>query len=1171
MTISSVPHAGGSTAANPRLPRFNSIMLLLGPALAALAPPTLALIWLAAEDANARMLVMTYWPAFAALTATGIGLAAFLARLASRTARTRQRAADSVLADSEARFRQLTSMASDWYWEADIEHRFTTFVGRTNIAQSELDRLMRNRRWEVPGHAPIATTWEAHVALIEARQPFSKLLIEVVLPDGRRSFRHVSGQPRLDAQSRFAGYRGVGSDATDATLASAIAAGERRMFEALAAGQALDFLLNLLADGIEKGLARKGLVSIHMVRNGRLEAVAAPHLPHALRTALGIVAIESACGSCANAAALHAPVAVHDIASDPRWAAFGDTALAAGVASSWSTPVINAEDEVLATLCVYHHTPADPLPRDRTTVARMVDLVGLLVQRFRAEADLRRSEARFRQLATMSSDWFWEQDENYRFVATEALVRTDNPLGDLIGTTRWDNPGTRPIGATWEQHRADLEARRPFAHLVLALTTAAGVQRHVAVRGEPIFDASGRFTGYRGVGADITDRYRAEAALRKSEARFRQLTELGSDWYWEQDAEYRFIRVTGGELRKDLPYNTTVGFRRWERPSLQPVGFTWEQHERDLDARRSFTNLILQYTDPRSARNYWSLRGEPVFDDGGDFTGYRGVGTDITERHRLDLRRAGERRLFELLTSGATLERLLSELCASIEPAMARPAVATVQVLTEGVVRQVAGPALPAAYRIAQGERVSDTLPFICAAAIERNETVIGGDFDSDPRWIDWLPIARACGFKSAWATPVRGASGQALATLTIHGDVAGEPLPEDLDISAAAAALSGVLLERFNAEAAQRASEARYRGLVEFTQEGVLIDDNGLIVYANPALARIMHAADGGILRQMSLIDMIAPESRELVRARVARIIAGETLPPTEIRLLALDGSEVDVESSGAMIEIDGRRLTQTYIRDISARKLAARELQRLNESLEQRVAERTAELTAANRELEAFSYTVAHDLRAPLRAIDGFATMLREEAGQQLAAHSRRDLQMITVNTRRMAELIDGLLEFSRLSRSDPTRRLVPMGAMVDAIIADTASRAAHRPAFVIGELAPVEGDASMLRQVWINLIANAIKFTARAPNPRIDISCRREAGFVIFSVRDNGAGFDPRYQSKLFGIFQRLHAQADYDGTGVGLAIVKRIVERHHGQVSAEGNPGRGATFHFSLPAA
>ena len=194
----------------------------------------------------------------------------------------------------------------------------------------------------------------------------------------------------------------------------------------------------------------------------------------------------------------------------------------------------------------------------------------------------------------------------------------------------------------------------------------------------------------------------------------------------------------------------------------------------------------------------------------------------------------------------------------------------------------------------------------------------------------------------------------------------------------------------------------------------------------------------------------------------------------------------------------------------------------------------------------------------------------MLREEAGQQLAAHSRRDLQMITVNTRRMAELIDGLLEFSRLSRSDPTRRLVPMGAMVDAIIADTASRAAHRPAFIIGELAPVEGDASMLRQVWINLIANAIKFTARASNPRIDISCRREAGFVIFSVRDNGAGFDPRYQSKLFGIFQRLHAQADYDGTGVGLAIVKRIVERHHGQVWAEGDLGRGATFHFSLPA-
>ena len=478
---------------------------------------------------------------------------------------------------------------------------------------------------------------------------------------------------------------------------------------------------------------------------------------------------------------------------------------------------------------------------------------------------------------------------------------------------------------------------------------------------------------------------------------------------------------------------------------------------------------------------------------------------------------------------------------------------------------------MPGSRHLAHGDLAADPLPGICAAAVERNDIVICAGLERDPHWIDWRSAAGEPALRSAWATPVRSASGQVLATLTIYSDVAAEPLPEDLELSAGAAALAGILLERFNAEAAQRASEARYRSLVEFTQEGVLIDDNGLIVYANPALTRIMRAPDSEALRRKLLPDMIAPGSRELARACAARIMAGEAVPPTEMQLLAHDGSVVDVEYSGAMIEIDGRRLAQTYIRDISARKLAARELQRMNESLEQRVAARTTELTAANRELEAFSYTVAHDLRAPLRAIDGFATMLREDAGDKLAEHSRRDLQTITVNTRRMAELIDGLLEFSRLSRSDQTRQLVATRAMVDAVIIETAAVAQHRPAFVLGDLAPVSGDAAMLRQVWINLVTNAIKFTSHAANPRIEISCRRDAGFAIFSIQDNGAGFDPRYQSKLFGIFQRLHAQADYDGTGVGLAIVKRIVERHHGQVWAEGSPGRGATFHFSLPLA
>ena len=488
--------------------------------------------------------------------------------------------------------------------------------------------------------------------------------------------------------------------------------------------------------------------------------------------------------------------------------------------------------------------------------------------------------------------------------------------------------------------------------------------------------------------------------------------------------------------------------------------------------------------------------------------------------------------------------------------------------------RPLASPGVPAAYRSAGAAAATTTAGGaggLCATVASCSETVTCADLETDPRWEAWRPVARACGFRSGWSTPVRGASGQVVATFAIYAAQAAEPLAEDLEVTAAAAALAGVLIERFNAEAARRETEGRYRSLVELTEEGVLIHDERTILYANPAMARILRAPDAQALLALSPIEMVEPESRALAQSRAERVAGGETVQHAELRLRAVDGSVVDVEVSGAPIEIGGRRMTQSYIRDISTRKWAQRELLRMNESLEQRVVERTAELTAANRELEAFSYTVAHDLRAPLRAIDGFANLLRHDAGDRLDEHATRDLVSITTNVRRMAELIDGLLEFSRLSRSPTERQEVATRALVDAVILEALEAAAHRPEFVIGDLAPVEGDAAMLRQVWINLIANAVKFTARARSPRIEITCRRDDGEIVFTVRDNGAGFDPRYQSKLFGIFQRLHAQTDYQGTGVGLAIVKRIVERHRGRVWAEGRPDNGAAFHFSLPTA
>lgn len=255
---------------------------------------------------------------------------------------------------------------------------------------------------------------------------------------------------------------------------------------------------------------------------------------------------------------------------------------------------------------------------------------------------------------------------------------------------------------------------------------------------------------------------------------------------------------------------------------------------------------------------------------------------------------------------------------------------------------------------------------------------------------------------------------------------------------------------------------------------------------------------------------------------------------------------------------------------RDITERKKAVEEINRLNAELEQRVIERTSQLTEANKELEAFAYTVSHDLRAPLRAIDGFTRILEEDYVSKLDQEAIRVCSVIKENALRMGMLIDDLLAFSRLSRTEMSYNNYNMTAIVDSVLNDLF------PEGIIGNLKiHVEdlgsnfGDPTMMRQVWMNLISNAVKFSSKKPFPEINIKRENAENEIIYIISDNGAGFDSKYLNKLFGVFQRLHNQADYEGTGVGLAIVNRIITRHGGKVWAEGKPEKGATFYFSLP--
>ena len=381
-------------------------------------------------------------------------------------------------------------------------------------------------------------------------------------------------------------------------------------------------------------------------------------------------------------------------------------------------------------------------------------------------------------------------------------------------------------------------------------------------------------------------------------------------------------------------------------------------------------------------------------------------------------------------------------------------------------------------------------------------------------------------------------------------------------------------LTERQRAAESLRQSEKRFHATFEQAAVGIAhVALNGRFLEINKRLCEILDYSNES-LTKLRHTDLVHSEDLEVDADRMTALMRRDIDTfASEKRLRKADGSYVWARLTISLAF--GDRGEPDYfifvIEDISERKRFEHEIRMLNEKLEQRVLERTGELSAVNRELEAFSYSVSHDLRAPLRSIDGFSQALLEDHGERLDAVGKSLLERVRSASQRMAHLIDDLLSLSRITRSEMQRRKLNLSNLVREKLHEM-HEAGHAPQaeFVIEPDVEAYGDEGLLRIAISNLLDNAIKFSSKVAHPKIEFGTliTPEGERAIF-IRDNGAGFDMAYANKLFGAFQRLHSPDEFDGTGIGLVTVQRIIHRHGGRIWAEGEIDRGATFYFKLP--
>ena len=689
---------------------------------------------------------------------------------------------------------------------------------------------------------------------------------------------------------------------------------------------------------------------------------------------------------------------------------------------------------------------------------------------------------------------------------------------------------------------------------------------------------------------DISERRSAEASLRDANQKLR----------------LHFEQTPMGVVEWDLNFRVT----EWNPAACTIFGYS---HDQALGQHASFIvpqafhqqvneimNALMQKTGgERSTNPNLNKDGNPILcewyntaliDEQGAIRGIASVVMDITARTQAQQLLAWEKSALESINRVESLAEALDKLMLSLEPQL--PGGLCSVLLLDPATEQLrigAAPSLPEAYLHAlDGVSIGPAVGS-CGTAAYAQQQIIVSDIEHDSRWAAYRNLALEHDLHACWSTPIHCSKGRILGTFAVTYRKPRHPRSSELELIERAVYVICLTIERKQAEeqirqltadleqrVAQRTAElqAANASLTDFKDAldhhaiVAITDADGKITYVNDKFCEISQYSQTELLGQDHDIINSKHHPREFfedlwVTIRSGKVWKGELCNRAKNGHLYWENSTIV-----PFLGDDGKPLQYISIRtDITNRKQAEDKINKLNTALQNRA----VDLEAANNELEAFSYSVSHDLRAPLRAVDGFSRLVLEDYSLQLDAAGQRMLGVIREETQRMGRLIDDLLAFSRLGRQQIEPRPIRMHELAKDVYDELAAREPDRQLRLnLQPLPPAFGTEAMIRQVWVNLIANAIKFTKGRPVAEIEIGTHHsDDNQVIYYVKDNGAGFDMRYANKLFGVFQRLHNQQEFPGTGVGLALVQRIIQRHGGKVWAEATVGREAIFYFTLP--